>query len=576
MNTREANADAPRPAPGPEPGAVMGPEPGAVMGPEPGAVMGPEPGAVMGPEPGAVMGPEMGAEAQPEVRQEGRVEVGVAWRGVARRSSGVTGVKSLAVAAGAVLGLVRFLAGRDWPVGGIVAACAGAVVLVVAGAVAYDGVRVRAIRWRLTPERLELRSGITTRQHRSIPRDRVRSVDLRADPVHRMFGLAVVKVGTGEHAGDAPQLTLDPLTRHDAEALRRTLLRRGDPAGEGPLAELRWSWIRYAPLSVWTFTGAAVVLGALYKVFDSLGMKRFTTRLASELWAWIAAQPLLAVPLLLAVNVAVGVAGAMLLFAESWGRYRLDREPGRLRLRRGLLTTRSLTMEERRLRGVELSEPLLLRLAGAARVRTVATGLSKSGSKDTEDAAALTPPLPRPDALRIATAVTPAGSSLGEAMVTLTRHPPAARRRRVMRALATTGVAAGLPVAVAAGAVPWAEGAGWTVVAVVGTLVVPAYGLWMAAAGAANLGHALSPRHLITRRGALVRRTVALDRRGVAGWTFTETFFQRRSGLVTVSATTAAGRGHYEVVDVGRSDGLDLAAATVPGLLDPFLAHSRR
>ncbi|MET8867489.1 PH domain-containing protein [Nonomuraea sp. NPDC004580] len=528
MNTREANADAPRPVPGPEPGAGMEPE------------------------------------------------VGVAWRGVARRSPWVTGIKSLVVAAGAVLGLVRFLAGRDWPVGGIVAACAGAVVLIVAGAVAYDGIRVRAIRWRLTPQRLELRSGVTTRKHLSIPRDRVRSVDLRADPVHRMFGLAVVKVGTGEQAGDAPELTLDPLTRHDAEALRRTLLCQGDLAGEGPLAELRWSWIRYAPLSVWTFTGAAVVLGALYKVSDSFGMKRFTTRLASELWAWIAAQPLLAVPLLLAVNVAVGVAGAMLLFAESWGRYRLDREPGRLRLRRGLLTTRSLTMEERRLRGVELSEPLLLRLAGAARVRTVATGLRKSGSEDTEDAAALTPPLPRPDALRIVTAVTPAGSSLGEAMVALVRHPAAARRRRVMRALATTGVAAGLSAAVAAGAVPWAEGASRTVVAVVGTLVVLAYGLWMAAAGAANLGHALSPRHLIMRRGAVVRRTVALDRRGVAGWTFTETFFQRRSGLVTVSATTAAGRGHYEVVDVGRSDGLDLAAATVPGLLDPFLEHSRR
>ncbi|GAA3145507.1 PH domain-containing protein [Nonomuraea salmonea] len=189
------------------------------------------------------------------------------------------------------------------------AACAGAVVLVVAGTVAYDGIRVRAIRWRLTPERLELRSGIITRQHRSVPRDRVRSVDLRADPVHRMFGLAVVKVGTGEHAGDAPELTLDPLTRHDAEALRRTLLRQGAPAGEGPLAELRWSWIRYAPLSVWTFTGAAVVLGAVYKVSESFGMKRFTTRLASELWAWIAAQPLLAVPPLLALNVAVGGGG---------------------------------------------------------------------------------------------------------------------------------------------------------------------------------------------------------------------------------------------------------------------------
>ena len=647
----------------------------------------------------------------------------------------MTGVKSLAVAAGAAFGLVRLLTGLDLPPGGVVAACAGAAVLIVAAAVAYDVLRMRTTRWRLTPERLELRSGITTRRHRAVPRDRVRSVDLRADPVRRVFGLTVVKVGTGEHAGDEPELALDPLTRHDAEALRRALLHQGETAEScnGPLAELRWSWIRYAPLSVWTFTGTAALLAALFKMFDSFGLKNVTTRLARELWEWVVTQPLLAIPLLLAVHVVVGVAGAMLLFAESWGRYRLDREPGRIRLRRGLLTTRSLTLEERRLRGVELHEPLLLRLAGAARVKTIATGLAKTDDEDTEDTAALTPPLPRATALHIASAVathsplasvparppsapapealdrawapvpvsgrpglapapglpprmpapdrlsdgplpghqgvasegahpggserpctvavpgvtatesdpTPAfattesdpapaftaaesapapafaatESDLARALVAPVRHPVAALRRRVVRALAAAGVAAvlsaGLVVAVRAGAVPWAEGligagmsgqsgvgagsvggsgmgddaiggswagagaigGGWIVAAVAVPVVVLAYGLWLAVAGAANLGHALSPRHLITRRGAVVRRTVALDRRGVAGWTFTETFFQRRSGLLTVSAATAAGRGHYEVVDVGRSDGLDLAAATVPGLLDPFLVR---
>lgn len=629
----------------------------------------------------------------------------------------MTGVKSLAVAAGAAFGLVRLLTGLDLPPGGVVAACAGAAVLIVAAAVAYDVLRLRTTRWRLTPERLELRSGITTRRHRAIPRDRVRSVDLRADPVRRVFGLTVVKVGTGEHAGDEPELALDPLTRHDAEALRRALLHQGETAEscDGPLAELRWSWIRYAPLSVWTFTGTAALLAALFKMFDSFGLKNVTTRLARELWEWVVTQPLLAIPLLLAVHVVVGVAGAMLLFAESWGRYRLDREPGRIRLRRGLLTTRSLTLEERRLRGVELHEPLLLRLAGAARVKTIATGLAKTDDEDTEDTAALTPPLPRATALHIASAVAthsplasvparppsapapealdrawapvpvsgrpglapapglpprmpapdrlsdgplpghqgvasegahPGGpkrpgtaaapgsaavaavaeeSDLARALVAPVRHPVAALRRRVVRALAAAGavamLSAGLVVAVRAGAVPWAEGligagmsgqsgvgagsvggsgmgddaiggswvgagaiggdwigagaigGGWIVAAVAVPVAVLAYGLWLAVAGAANLGHALSPRHLITRRGAVVRRTVALDRRGVAGWTFTETFFQRRSGLLTVSATTAAGRGHYEVVDVGRSDGLDLAAATVPGLLDPFLVR---
>ncbi|MEV0384418.1 PH domain-containing protein, partial [Nonomuraea sp. NPDC050643] len=367
-------------------------------------------------------------------RAQGWAEDG--WRGLAGRSLWASGVKSLAIVAGAVAGVTRFLTGRDWPAGGVVAVCAAVAVLIVAAVLAYDMARLRATRWRLTPDRLELMSGITVRQHRSIPRDRVRSVNLRADPVRRAFGLTVVKVGTGEHAGDGTELVLDPMLKDEAESLRRTLLRedeRAAPAEDGPLAELRWSWIRYAPLSVWTFTGAAVVLGALYKALDTIGAKRFTTRLATSAWEWVTAQPMLAIPLLLAANLAFGVLGSVLLFAESWGRYRLEREPGRLRVRRGLLTTRSLTMEERRLRGVEISEPLLLRLGGGARVKTIATGLGKASDNETEDVAALTPPIPRALATRLAAGIAGAG------VPALAAHPRAARRRRIVRALATAG-----------------------------------------------------------------------------------------------------------------------------------------
>ncbi|WP_263657491.1 PH domain-containing protein [Nonomuraea gerenzanensis] len=576
---------------------------------------------------GGVPGPWAGAAgpAQEGVPRAGADTGDGGWQGLARRSLWASGVKSLAIVAGVSAGLVRFLLGRDWPVGGMVAACAGAAVLVIAAVVTYDVLRLRTTRWRLTPDRLELRSGITVRQHRSIPRDRVRSVDLRADPVNRMFGLTVVKVGTGEHAEEGAELKLDPLTRHDAEALRRVLLHQGAEAAEaggGPLAELSWSWVRYAPLSVWTFTGAAVVLGALYKALDSFGLKRFTTRLATGLWEWLVAQPMVAVPLLLAVNVVVGVLGAVLLFAESWGRYRLEREPGRLRVRRGLLTSRSLTLEERRLRGVELNEPLLLRLGGAARLRSIATGLGKSAEGETEDVAALTPPMPRAQAVRVAAAIAGAdvpGLAAGPTAArhrapgptptpaqhsapapapaarhnapALAAHPAAARRRRLVRAAVAalvtasitalaTGTAPGLATATGT-ALPWAQVSGWVNTRLGGwvwlaPVAVLAYGLWLAVASAASLGHALGPRHLIARRGAVVRRTIALDRKGISGWTITETYFQRRSGLLTVSATTAAGRGHYDVVDVGRGEGLDLAARAVPGLLEPFLSREKQ
>ncbi|TMR96031.1 PH domain-containing protein [Nonomuraea basaltis] len=559
------------------------------------------------------------------------------WRRLSGRSLWASAVKSLALVAPAVIGLVRFLTSRDWAVSGVVAACAGAAVLIVAGVVAYDVARLRATRWRLTADRLELRSGIAVRQRRSIPRDRVRSVDLRADPVLRVFGLTVVKVGTGEHSAGGDELSLDPLTRHDAEALRRTLLlgdAAAEPAHEGdaPLAVLRWSWVKYAPLSVWTFTGAAVVLGVAYKALDGAGVKVFRTEAAEAVWDWVTTRPLPAVPLLLVANAAAGALGAVLLFAESWGRYRLEREPGRLRLRRGLLTTRSLTLEERRLRGVEISEPLLLRLGGGARVKAIATGLGKAAENETEDVAALTPPLPRAVAGRLAARIagtnTPAlighpapantptasgpvagpvaswadgpgtdavvdpgtstigpdasaggpsgpATSAGEpggsrGAPVLVAHPAAAGRRRVVRALVTVGVLAAVagPVSVL---VPWLGPWVWAVPAV----ALPS-GLWLARKSARSLGHALGGRHLITRSGATVRHTVALDRAGISGWTITESYFQRRSGLVTVSATTAAGGGHYDVVDVGRGTGLDLAARAVPGLLDPFLDRPAR
>ncbi len=472
-------------------------------------------------------------------------------------------VFSLGVAVPAVVALARFLLGRDVAVGLVVAAGAGATVLIAAAGAAYETARLRTTRYRLTGQRLELRSGIWTKEHRAVPRERVRSVDVTADPVRRALGLAVVKVGTGEHAsGERAELTLDALAVAEAEALRRVLLaERPAEQAEGPLAELRWSWIRYAPLTVWTVVGGGLVLGGLYKLLGTLGFEPSESEAVARAWEWFTATPWLTVPILLLANVLVGLVGAIALYAESWGKYRLEREPATLRIRRGLLTTRSLTLEERRLRGVAVTEPLLLRLGGGARVTAVATGLKKAEENQTEDVAALTPPLPAGEARRIASGVLreefdPAG---------LRGHPRAARGRRVRRALLTVvTLAAGLGVL--ASRTSWVPGWVWALP----VLAVPA-GWALAADAYRSLGHGLTRRHLLTRSGTARRRTVALDRAGIVGWTISQSVFQRRAGLLNVSATTAAGAGRYDVLDVGQDDGLLLASRAVPGLLEPFV-----
>ncbi|WP_309056177.1 PH domain-containing protein, partial [Streptomyces sp.] len=86
-----------------------------------------------------------------------------------------------------------------------------------------------------------------------------------------------------------------------------------------------------------------------------------------------------------------------------------------------------------------------------------------------------------------------------------------------------------------------------------------------------SLGHTVSGPYLVARSGTVRRSTVALRRSGVIGWTVKQSYVQRRAGLLTVTATTAAGAGAYTVADTGVGQGLALAAEAVPGLLTPFL-----
>src|SRR5262245_25798069 len=62
----------------------------------------------------------------------------------------------------------------------------GAAVLVVGAAHWFT------VRYRVSQDRVELRGGLLRRQQRSVRRDRIRTVDLRASPVHRLFGLSIV------------------------------------------------------------------------------------------------------------------------------------------------------------------------------------------------------------------------------------------------------------------------------------------------------------------------------------------------------------------------------------------------
>ena len=134
-------------------------------------------------------------------------------------------------------------------------------------------------------------------------------------------------------------------------------------------------------------------------------------------------------------------------------------------------------------------------------------------------------------------------------------EPVRRRSSRTARPRAAAGYTRALGVAALVRRRRWSRSPGWPagrLPAAVSLLALPLAAL-LARDRYRNLGHAVIDDRLITRVGSLVRRRSTLAVPGVIGVTLRQSVFQRRSGLISLTATTAAGAQHYEVPDLARS-----------------------
>lgn len=473
--------------------------------------------------------------------------------------------------------------GALWPLA--LVAAAGLV-----GAVG-DILRWSFTTYRVTASDIERRTGLFVRRHRTVHRDRVRSVDTTAKLRHRLGGLRVVTIGAGQQtgAGEAA-LVLDALSVSDAAALRERLLASADhaaaagapdpegaedPRGESPadaseravdaesvdvLATFRPWWVVYNMFSIWGYLMAAGLLWVGYWLASTFGIDLFgiVSGLADwEAVGWVGAT-------LLAL-VGAGILGAIGMganFLLGYFRFELARvrsgDRSYLRTRRGLLSTREVNRDESRMRGLSIGEPVLWRWMGMADMNVITTGLNVW---DMSEPTAILPRGPITVARAIADDVFGPRNPF---QATLARHPRAALRRRLWWA---TAVSAAAPAALIIPAVegiipswtPWAAAALWPI-ALAGAVI--AY---------RSLGHAVVGDYLVVRAGLLTRTTSALRRDAVSTIAVRQSILQRRLGLATVSSMTAAGWSAYEAPDVPATDALVLASAAAPGVIDDFL-----
>ena len=432
-------------------------------------------------------------------------------------------------------------------------------------------------RWRIADGKLQQKYRVLSTKQTSVTLDRVRSVDLESSLWHRALGLSVVKIGTGV---DDERITLDSLAKSDALELQEFLLHRsgrlsetgvsgaetdqtdeGDaerprpaaPAAREVLARIDWSWLRFAPLQVSQLVVLAAAFGFFAQFLDDLPIDE--QAVADGVQGQVDRLGLIVVVgsifLVLAVGYVIAAVGA---YAVRWFGLVVSRDPENLRVEAGMFTTRSVTVERRRVRGLQLTEPALVRLANGARLDALATGVGSGGTTQ------VLPSVPRGVAVDVGEQVLDARAAL---TARLTQHGPAALRRRHVRAqLVALPLAAASVAAVALGDLPAALYA----VAV----VLPIVAAGLARLAYAHLGHTLTPAHLVSRSGVLGVTTHVLERDGVIGWKVTQTWFQRRVGLCHLVAATAAGSEYVAVVDVRLDVATAIAREVTPELIGAF------
>lgn len=424
--------------------------------------------------------------------------------------------------------------------------------------------------YRIEPDpeagRVQLRSGLLRRKVLSMPRNRIRSVETDTRLLHRLLGLTVLRVSTGQQAAGDTVFELDAVESSQVPRLRKILLAHtGQAAASGPepgrsavLARWQPSWLRYSALNLSGLVTIGAAMGALYQ---------------SGAWAALQDSPLsrtwrdaaerFGAPQTAAVGAGVVLAAAIVLAvlrsALTYGNLVLSRSFGVtgdvLELSHGLLRVRHHSYDMRRLRGGTLRRPLLVRLLGGARLDAAMTGVTGAG-----ESSVLLPPCPRATAEQVLT-----GLVADPVAVTgpLRRHGPVAARRRWTRAMMLPGaLGAGLAVTAAVDGVPvwyWPLWAGLTLGAAL-----------LAADRVRALGHRVDQHWLSARTGSWEQRRYCIATAGIIGWTVHQSWFQRRAGVATLIAATAAGVKAYRVLDVPEEWAWSVAAQA-----SPWVAHSK-
>jgi putative membrane protein len=261
----------------------------------------------------------------------------------------------------------------------------GGLVLFVAGF--YVSWRMHS--FRITNEAVEVRSGILFRTHRKARLDRIQGINIVRPFVARLFGAARLEVSV---AGQNGNVQLAYLGSVDADDLRREVLRLASgtqqasapaAARDGSIVEQRVAELLAPELDVATEQPVSVVALNMGRVIGSLLLSNTTVFVIVGIAVLVTTTVAVGSPVVVfgIVPMVIGVATFYWSRFVRSLRYTISRSRDGIRIGWGLLSTTNETLPPGRIHAVELSQPLLWRIAGWWEIKvTLASKSSANGA----------------------------------------------------------------------------------------------------------------------------------------------------------------------------------------------------
>ena len=252
-------------------------------------------------------------------------------------------------------------------------------------------------RYQVTTEHVRVHSGVVFRQQRQARLDRVQAIDIVQPFLARIFGLAELKFEVADAGESAVRLAF--LKLDDARKLRATILARAagvetDPEHPEQIVEAPEREVVAIPprrvIGAAVLSGTTIALVVAAAVVITLGV--------------VLERPIIATSF---IPILIGVAGAYWSALNTGYNFRAATSPDGLRMRYGLLDTRSQTVPPGRVQALAIAQSPLWRLKGWYRVTVNVAGYGAAASSEGQARATLLPVGTRDEVLQILALVLP-------------------------------------------------------------------------------------------------------------------------------------------------------------------------